>query len=98
MPEVMMTLDLRIPQEQSACASLSRSNKYGPQCGALRSPAREFENDARRHVAMRQPLEHLVYCRQRLQFDIGLDLALGRKTERVGQIFPIAHERAANAN
>jgi hypothetical protein len=46
----------------------------------------EIENHARRHVAVLEPLEDLVDRRQRLQLDIGLDLAFGGEGERFGHV------------
>ena len=47
---------------------------------------------------MLEPVEDLVDRRQRLQLDIGLDLALGGEGERFGHILARADERTADGD
>jgi len=59
-------------------------------CGSGRP---EIYDDTCGHTTMLQPVEDLVDCRERLQLDIGLDLALGGKGERLGHILAVADKR-----
>ena len=63
---------------------------------ALLSTLRELEHHARRHIAMREAVEHIVDRRERLQLDIGFDLAVSGEGKRFGHVAAIADEGAAN--
>src|SRR5271166_3032668 len=57
---------------------------------------REIEDDARRYIAMLEPVEDLIDRRQRLQLDIGLDLAVDGEGERFGHVLACANERTSD--
>ena len=55
---------------------------------------REIEDNARRYIAMLEPVEDLIDVdSQRLQLDIGLDLAVDGEGERFGHVLACADER-----
>ena len=47
---------------------------------------------------MREPIEDLVDRRQRLQLDVGVDLALGAEREGLRHVLAVADERAAHGD
>ena len=54
----------------------------------------KVKHHPRRHLAAREPLEHGVDCRQRLQLDVGLDLAVRGKGQGLGHVAPVADKGA----
>ena len=63
-----------------------------------RRGAREVQHDPRGHLTMLQAVEDVVDRPERLQFDIGLHLAVGREGQRLGHLLAVAHERAADGD
>ena len=51
-----------------------------------------------RHFAPFKAVEHLIYCRQRLQFDVRLDLALRRESQSLGHVLARADQRTARSD
>ena len=58
----------------------------------VRLGADEVEDHAARHLAVLEPIEDVVDRRQRLQLDIGLDLALCGECQRLGHILASTDE------
>ena len=64
----------------------------------LPSACVEIKNYARCHIAMLQAVEDLVNRGQRLQLDIGLDLASDGESQRFGHILARSDERTTDGD
>lgn len=50
----------------------------------------EVEDDARWNITMRKPGEDLINCREWLQFNVNLDLAIHRKRQRLRHVLTVS--------
>ena len=65
---------------------------------AARLASDKVEDHATRDLSVLESVEDLIDRRQRLQLDVGLDLAFGGEGQGLGHILAIADERAANGD